>query len=130
MTFSQVRDAFAGRYASDTKNEEISARLAQLTLADCRENDDDDYYAALKSLIACMGRFVPIYRVNDRDEDEKVGFLREGVVGTPWGLRASSMLPRGYNFQDLINALKTSQQICSDMKQQPVAKRRGERPIS
>lgn len=106
--FAEVNTAFAGRYSSDAKRGEISARLTQLSLEDCRDNEEDDY-AALESLVARIDRLAPMAKKKDRDEDAKIGFLKEAVVGTQWGLRAASMLPHNHTFQELINALNTAQ---------------------
>lgn len=63
----------------------------------------------MDALVARIDPLSPMAKKKDIDEDSKIGFLKEAVVGTKWGLRAKSMLSNGNTFQFLINALKIVQ---------------------
>lgn len=82
--FSEVESAFVSRYLSDAKRSEISVRLSQLNLEDCREHWDDEDYAALESLVARSDRLAAMAKRKYRDEEAKIGFLQEAMVGTQW----------------------------------------------
>lgn len=69
---AEVETTFTDRYSSDTKHGEISARLSQLSLDDCRENEGDGDYASLKALIAHIDRLSPITK---REENMRIRIL-------------------------------------------------------
>lgn len=80
-----------------------------MTIEYCRENDGDDDYAALEALITRIVRLATMAKEKDREEDAKIAFMKEAVVGTAWGLPSSSMLRTEHSFQDILNALNTSE---------------------
>lgn len=103
LRWKQLEEAFSRRYASVTKQTEISSRLESLTTEEVG-GEDEDKHKALEKLTQMRNELAPIARPKDRDDDIKVGFLTKAVQGVEWGLNAQQWIPPEPTFQRLINA--------------------------
>lgn len=72
-----------------------------------KKGEEDDHQA-LDTLIEKIIRLNPMTRLKDRDEEDKIRFLREAVRGAEWGLREPSRVTESNYYQSLIYALNTS----------------------
>lgn len=84
-----------------------------MTLADLKiveiQLDGSDDQSALKNLARRINEMVPLAKSKERDEEEKERYLRNGVVGTDWGLRAMIRTGEQPSLQSIVNALGDSQ---------------------
>lgn len=87
IKWNTVCDTFGERYASLSKQLEISNRLDALSLDDSLTDGEDDH-AALDTLLAHIHSLVPMEKLKYLDDEAKVRYLTMVVVGTKWGLRA------------------------------------------
>lgn len=55
-------------YTSDEKQDEISSRIAHITIDDCKEKNYDDDHAALDKLIERINKLTPMEKRKDMDE--------------------------------------------------------------
>lgn len=98
---------FVDRYASISKQEEISQRLESLRLEEYM-NTSTDQYAALDQLVKRIIKLVPMAEPKDQDDEAKVRFLCSAVIGVKCGLRAIFCFPSDPSFPRLLSALTTS----------------------
>lgn len=95
--------AFDTRWASINKKEGISNRLIHLSIFECRKVQGDDH-AALDNLIENVKRISPMDNPKDRDEEDKLRYLKEAVKGTDWGIRAATRVTDKQSYQSMISA--------------------------
>lgn len=74
-------DLFVARYASPTKQIEISNPLDALEIDDTKEKGENNY-AALDTLTRRVNQLAPMPHLKDRDEEANVSFLTKAVIGT------------------------------------------------
>lgn len=84
LTWKQLTEAFAARFTSTSEQMEICNGLGALINNDVRYEEDDDY-EALDKLTKCINLLSPAVRLNDRNEETKVGFLTNVVIATSRG---------------------------------------------
>lgn len=109
--------SFTCKYASLTKQTEISSNLEAITIQNVREDDKDDY-AALDKLAKRINKLAPMARIKDCDDEENMKFLIKAVSGTKWRLHAKQKIPTGPSFQRLTRALYTSVRKLDTFQQQ------------
>lgn len=78
VTWQQMTESFTRRYASLTKQAEISNRLEAITIEDVSEDDKDDY-TVLDKLTKRINELELIDRIKDHDDEAKVRFLTREV---------------------------------------------------
>lgn len=74
IPWNAIEDSFANRYASTTKQAEISSRQNALKIDDVREEEGHEY-ETLDQLTKRINQLVPMERTKDRDDEAKVRFL-------------------------------------------------------
>lgn len=107
LDWSQTEKLFQNHFNAEAKQAEISNELAALRISHIRAASDTDRQA-LDKVISRISSLAPLAKKRDQDDEAKVTFLRNAVIGTDFASLAIGRIQKGHTYMDLINELKSA----------------------